>query len=421
VRDAAVVGRPVEGEERVHAVLIVDPGTDVEAAVSGANARLEDHQRVWSSSVWHGAALPRTEGTQKLKRRDLQRWVIGADAGQPPVATFGGKDVASIVQRFAAGRTIGPDTTLEEIGLSSLDRVELMMALEEAFQTTLDETALAGAHTVRDLDALVRSDQPPAPTPMTAAATAASGAPGSLAGGSTARTLRGEGPIDFPSWNRRWPSWLLRRASLPTWILPLARVFLRMRVEGREHLARLHQPVVFAANHQSHLDTPAILIALPARWRYRLAPAMAKEFFVAHFNPTRVSRSEWITNSLKYYLACQFFNAFPLPQREAGTRQTLRYIGDVLSDGYSVLIFPEGKRTQAGEINRFMPGIGMIGSRLDVPVIPVRLDGLDRVLHPTMKFPKRGPVRVAFGAPLRLTGDDYPALAKQVEDAVRAL
>jgi long-chain acyl-CoA synthetase len=169
------------------------------------------------------------------------------------------------------------------------------------------------------------------------------------------------------------------------------------------------------------MDGPAILCALPARWRYRLAPAMAKEFFKAHFYPKEYSRKAWFTNSLNYYLSCQFFNAFPLPQREAGTRQTLRYIGEVLEDGYNVLIFPEGKRTERGEIGPFRPGIGMIGARLGVPVVPVRLEGLEKVLHTKMKFPKRGPVRITFGPPLHLEGDDYVRLTQDVENAVRGL
>jgi len=69
----------------------------------------------------------------------------------------------------------------------------------------------------------------------------------------------------------------------------------------------------------------------------------------------------------------------------------------------------------------FRPGVGMIAARLDLPVVPVRLEGLDKVLHPRMRWPRRGPVRVAFGAPLTLTGEDYPSLAKQVEDAVKGL
>ncbi|MCA1561120.1 MAG: 1-acyl-sn-glycerol-3-phosphate acyltransferase [Acidobacteria bacterium] len=178
---------------------------------------------------------------------------------------------------------------------------------------------------------------------------------------------------------------------------------------------------MFAANHQSHLDTPAILQALPARWRYRVAPAMAKEFFKAHFYPDRFGWKSRLSSSANYYLASLFFNAFPLPQREAGTRQTLRYIGTLMGEGYSVLIFPEGKRTDGGEINPFQPGVGMIGSRLAVPVVPVRLDGLDRILHHTWRAPRRGHARVAFGRPMSLTGSDYAALARDVEAAVRAL
>jgi long-chain acyl-CoA synthetase len=408
VKDAAVVGRVVNGEERIHAVLVLAPGADADAIVRGANATLEDHQRVWSTSIWPGDALPRTEGTQKLKRKELQRWVAGAAGGAP--STVGrGMTVEEVVSRFVAGRDLSRDTTLDELGLSSLDRVEMLMALEEAFQVTLDESALADAKTIGDLAALVRTDSLPA-----------------SASADQVRTqnleFRTSGePIAFPSWNRSSIARFLRRISLPTWILPLARVFLKLDVVGLEHLAKIDGPVIFASNHQSHMDTPAIFLALPPRWRYRVAPAMAKEFFRAHFYPREFSRMAWFTNSLNYYLSCMFFNAFPLPQREAGTRQTLRYIGEITADGYSILIFPEGARHPTGEIDRFRPGVAMIGARLAVPVVPVRLDDVDKVLDPHWKWPKRGPARVSFGAPIKLTGDDYVALAQKVETGVREL
>ena len=180
--------------------------------------------------------------------------------------------------------------------------------------------------------------------------------------------------------------------------------------------------MIFAANHQSHMDVPVILAALPGRWRRRVATAMAKEFFKAAFLPGADTRaaSDSPTAS-KYWLSAAFFNTFPLPQREAGARQTLRYAGELLSDGFSVLIFPEGKRTEHGEIAAVSPGVGMMASRLGVPVIPVRLEGIDRVLHHTWKMAKPGPVHVMFGAPMRLTGEDYVDLAAQVEAAVRKL
>ena len=62
----------------------------------------------------------------------------------------------------------------------------------------------------------------------------------------------------------------------------------------------------------------------------------------------------------------------------------------MLGAGFSVLIFPEGQRTEAGEINAFRPGIGMIGARLGVPIVPVRLVGADRVLHRKARMASRG-------------------------------
>jgi long-chain acyl-CoA synthetase len=192
-------------------------------------------------------------------------------------------------------------------------------------------------------------------------------------------------------------------------------------VEGRENLRGLDGPVIFAANHQSHFDVPAILYALPGRWRYRATPAMSREFFDAHFHPERHSKGERFTNSLNYFLSCLVFNAFPLPQREAGTRDALRYAGELAADGYCIVIFPEGIRTDAGEIRPFQPGIGMLASRLGIPVVPVRLEGLERVLHKSAKMATPGRAKVKFGPPLRLEGSDYAALAKHVEAAVKSL
>jgi len=405
VRESAVVGAPVQGgsAERVQAVVVLDEGADLDAIVRAANATLQDHQKIRLATPWLSGELPRTEGTRKLKRRELRDWLLRSSAGASPAApsrAAEGRTALAVVARFAPGRTVTGATTIDELGLSSLERVELMMALEEALQMTVDEAKFAAARSVADLEAMAR--------PVEGVAGAAS-------------TTAAPELIDFPSWNRTWPARTLRRASLPTWILPLGRIFASVQVAGLEHLDELAGPAIFAANHQSHFDTPVILDALPPRWRYRLAPAMAKEFFKAHFYPDQFDRRAYFTNSLNYYLASLFFNAFPLPQREAGTRQTLRYIGALLSSGFSVLIFPEGRRTDDGAIGRFQPGVGMAGARLHVPVVPVRLEGLDRILHHKWKFPRRGTARVAFGRPLRLEGTDYAALAGEVEEAVRRL
>jgi long-chain acyl-CoA synthetase len=392
VRDSAAVGVTHNGEERVHAALILDPGVSPDTVVRSANAQLADHQRIRGASVWPGRELPRTEATRKLKRHEIRSWL---QTGAPPAAPrTQGDSLEAVIGRYTGGRSVTPGMTIEELGLSSLERVEMMVALEEALDRNLDEATFAHASTIAELHRLAAAPASAEPVPE---------------------------PVDFPRWNRLWPVRALRGVSQSVVLMPLARLFAWIHVDGREHLQNLKGPVIFAANHQSHMDTPVILAALPPRWRARVATAMAKEFFKAHFFPEQFTRKEWLTNSLNYWLSAAFFNTFPLPQREAGARQTLRYAGELIGEGYSILLFPEGKRTEHGEINAFRPGIGMMASRLSVPVVPVRLDGVDRVLHQTWKMAKPGHVRVSFGPPMRLAGDEYADLARQVEDAVRKL
>jgi long-chain acyl-CoA synthetase len=391
VRESAVVGAKEGARESVHAVLVLDSDVNAvesaEAIVSAANGELEPHQRIRSFSVWPEAVLPRTPGTGKLKRGEIAAWVSGVNR---PAAS--GSSVEDIVRKFAPGRQIGAATSLDDLGLSSLDRIQLMMELEQRTGTAIDESQFASARTVADL----ARAQP-----------------------ATAPSL--ESDFEFPEWSRGRLARGVRHIALPGLILPLARLFAWLRVEGLENLRGLEGPVIFASNHQSHFDVPSIYWALPPRWRYRAAPAMSKEFFDAHFHPANYSRTKRFTNGLNYNLAALVFNGFPLPQREAGARDALRYAADLAADGYSILIFPEGKRTDKGELLPFQPGVGMLASRLRMPVVPVRLEGLERVLHKDAKFPMPGPARVKFGPPLMLKGDDYAALAKKVEEAVRAL
>jgi long-chain acyl-CoA synthetase len=394
VRESAVVGVKDGSGERVHAVLVVDPGADLDGITRAANATLADHQRVRTVSVWPGEHLPRTEGTRKLKRVEIRRWAQDGTAGS--VAAPVEDPVEAVLARLSHGRAVDASTSIAELGLSSLDRVELMVALEQRMQTSFDESAFATAKTVADLRALVE-------------------------GGAAAAGAGPAGTLEVPEWSLSWPARAVRRALQLTLVLPLTRQFARITVHGAEHLRDLSGPVVLASNHQSHMDTPVILAALPAELRRLVAPAMAKEFFRARFHPAEYPwRERWQASTL-YFLAALVFNAFPLPQREAGARDTLRHIGHLTSAGFSILIYPEGARGETGSLKPFRPGVAMIGSRLNLPVIPIRLDGVDRVLHPSWRMARRGPVEVRFGAPIVFQGDDYPSMARQLEEAVRRL
>jgi long-chain acyl-CoA synthetase len=383
VRDSAVVG-----PDRVHAVLLLDEGILPERIVEQANASLESHQQIREFSLWTEGPLPRTEGTQKLKRMAIRDWVLGERAASDLAAKPDAND-----GELLAGYS--DDTPLAQLGLNSLDRVELMMRAEKSGATGISDSAFERSKTVGELRRIARSAAAAAPE-----------------------------PVDFPRWNRSALAQALRRVMLPGFLLPLLRLFVVQKPRNVHNLHNLHNvkgPVLFAVNHQSIFDVPAVLAALPDQWRYRTASAMGQEWFRPRLHPAQFSLWERFGNNLQYYLVCLFFNAFPIAQHDAGARDTLRYMGELASDNWSVLLFPEGVRTTGGEINPFRPGVGMIASRLRIPVVPVRIEGLDRVLHQSWHWPKRGWVSVSFGAPLYLAGDDYAGLAANVEAAVRDL
>ena len=405
VRDAAVVAGGEPGREHVHAVLLLDPRADPAALVRDANVRLEEHQRIRAFSVWPGPRLPRTDGTRKLKRRELKRWVAGAGTAPSNAdAAAGGGSIERVLARFAHGRTITGATTLEELGLGSLERIELALALERQFDCTIDETALVQSATVDDLRALLTGETP-----------------GAVATGAAGSDADPEAALAFPTWSRHPAARAFRRAALAAFLLPLTRGFAWLRVEGLERLAHAPDPVLYAANHQSVMDGPVILAALPAARRYRVATVAAREWFAPHFHPERHPRLRRIATSLAYYLGVLCFDVAPLPQREAGAREAMRHLGTLLGQGSSVLIFPEGRRRETGRIDTFRPGVGMLASRMRTAVVPVRIDGVDRVLPVGARWARPGRVRVAFGDPIHADGDDYAELARGIEAAVKAL
>src|SRR6185503_16327503 len=155
---------------------------------------LDDPQKIRRALIWPEPELPRTEGTRKLKRAAIREWVKSGGAAPRPVQA-GSDALSALVAKYAGRADLSPQTTLEELGLSSLDRVELMVALEDAFQTRIDEGSFSEARDLGQLRAVMEraatSDAPPAE------------------------------PVDFPAWNQSWPARAVRRVNLSLWILPL--------------------------------------------------------------------------------------------------------------------------------------------------------------------------------------------------------
>jgi 1-acyl-sn-glycerol-3-phosphate acyltransferase len=210
-----------------------------------------------------------------------------------------------------------------------------------------------------------------------------------------------------PAWPRgRWCVPL--RAALQVGLLfPLLRGACAVEVRNRERLAGLAGPVIIASNHASHLDAPVVLAALPPDLRRRVAVAAAADYFFAR--PPLGA------------LVGLLLNAFPF-QRTGVAVGALAACRRLAGDGWSLLLFPEGTRSTTGAIAPFRPGIGRLAVDLNLPVVPVRVDGLHAVLPKGARWPRRGRVTVAFGPPLRVEpGADPAEAARRVEAVVRAL
>jgi long-chain acyl-CoA synthetase len=306
-----------------------------------------------------------------------------------------------VARRLASESAQRPVPKPEEKDLSvmsSLERVELLSELENKYRLELNEEEFSKLNSRQELDEWIRK----AATVRADASEPVKGRP-------------------LSEWARAFPVRWFRRAFQRALVIPVSKYYLPLTVTGLEHLQDLQPPVIFAANHESHLDTAAMFAALPSRWRRRLAPAMAQDAFRAYFEPEQFPWKEVWWTGLGYLLACGLFNAYPLPQRMSGARRALNYTGDLVRRGYCPLVYPEGLRSPDGQLHSFRPGIGMMATRLRVPIVPVYIDGMYEIYSVRDSWPKPGPVRVSFGTPQEFTTETYEEVAQKLHRAVEVL
>ncbi|WP_127481299.1 lysophospholipid acyltransferase family protein [Nocardioides pantholopis] len=212
----------------------------------------------------------------------------------------------------------------------------------------------------------------------------------------------------FPSdWSRRRPAVAAREVAQRGALEPLFRSQVRTHVEGLDILDRLEGPVIFAANHASHLDTPLVLLSLPDRWRRRTAVAAAADYFFDTW---------WraVGSSL-------VFNTFPIDRRGGAMATTP---GEVLADGWSLVIFPEGTRSRDGWTGTFRMGAAYLAHEHGVPVVPVAHRGTFAAMPRGQGWPSPGrrQLTIRFGEPLRpAEGESVRDFAPRIKDAIAQL
>ncbi len=392
IRDCVVIGLPRGGNAEPCAVLILRDHESAEEVVQRANESLAEFQRMRSWFVWPEEDFPRTS-TQK-PRTNLIQQVVLAKVREPGAGGDPSSPLAELIARVS-GRApvLSAEQNLDaDLGLSSLDRVELLSALEDRYQVDLSETRFAAVNTVGDLERMLHGQLP-------------------------ARAV-----YHYPRWVQRWPVTWVRAITDRLLLFPAVFLLAWPRIEGREHLRGVRGPVLVISNHIDDVDVGFIKIALPGRLRRKLATATGGEALEALRTPPSARNFFLrIYDRVRWSLGVQLLNLFPLP-REAGFRESFAFAGETVDRGYSVLVFPEGRHTEDGKIRPFRAGIGLLANNLRIPIVPMRIDGLFGLKKAKKRFAWPHTVSVKIGAPVEFEpGSDPKWIAQELQKRVEGL
>jgi long-chain acyl-CoA synthetase len=415
VRDCVVVGLERGGNAEPCAVLILRDGiSDAQDIVHLVNEMLAEYQRMRTWFVWTDEDFPRS-ATQKPRRNLIRDAVEASFRGQAVESTA--SPLSELLTRITgrAARSLTPDANLEALGLSSLERVELLSALEDRYQIDLSETKFANAATVGDLEKLLQT--------RADGGRSSSVVSRNSEGKVTERLTTDDQRLAFhyPRWTLRWPTTWVRLASHYLLARPAVLLLGWPRINGRENLRGVRGPLLVVSNHIADLDVGFIQTALPARIRHKLATATGGEALeiLRSPGPERI----WVAriyDRMQWTLGVALLNLFPLP-RQAGFRKSFGYAGEAVDRGYSILVFPEGRHTEDGAIRPFRTGIGLLANNLHIAVLPMRIDGLFELKKAGKKVAAPGNIQVHIGKPMQFAPDTDPeeitrALQKAVEN-----
>lgn len=386
VKESCVIGVDKGGGEEVHAVLLLDgSGAAPEEIIAQANSSLDALHRITGYTVWKEPEFPKTT-TLKIKKFAVKEEIKkGEEGGDTTVSRDSLLNLLARLTGTAAGQ-IGEESLLvADLGLTSIDRLELVNALEQEFRLDIEDSRIGPQTKVSDLRQIISKRE----------------------------------KLTRRDHFRYWTNAPFFRGVRIVWDTmfhgPLFHSFATLWIQGAEQLESLAEPVFFVANHVSYLDQPAVMFALPPKIRYRTATAAWEEFFFGVYHGV-----DRILRRLSYEYGTVLFNLFPLPQTQ-GFSGSLKFMGRLADDGINILIFPEGGHSRDGKMQPFQLGLGIMVKELGIPVVPIKISGTEQVLPHDAKFPKRGQVTVTFGKPLRFSTEEPAEIVERTRQAVAKL
>lgn len=400
------------GAEKLCAVVV--PDFDYLKAHHIANARealrfeldnlgraLPEYQRV-RDYIIRAEPLPRTT-TRKICRFELQSQVeaSGATARQsrdPNKFSFtaadralmeapAGRAITAAIHQYSPNTTvIHPQMNLElDLGLDSLARAECIVSIEQSLGTEFDPEAVATALTVGEVAALASA--------KISTASVSSSSPTSTPRTQNQTHLNWHEILISPPDNLPEVQPLLKSKPVTAFIAYTllrivyfaSRVLLRMEVSGLENLTRLERPFLICPNHQSYIDPLFVCSVYPLR--------LLQNIF-------HVGTTEQFSGSVMLWLARRI-NIVPIDP-DTSLLRAMRASAAGLRAGKVLNIFPEGQRSFDGLLHEFKKGGAILATELDLPIVPVALDGLHRVWPRYSMRIRLAKIKIRFGEPINV-------------------
>jgi len=405
IKEMAVMGlegKPGEGGDRLHAVIvpnfdvlrqrkIVNAKEAIRYDVESLSQKIATTKRVGSYEIWQDD-LPRTT-TRKIKRFEVEKRVRagrlgGSDDSELPAekpltadetAWLDQADVQRALKIVREAARSGPPTLRPahnldlDLGLDSMQRVELLSRLEDELGGNVEESQLTELYTVRDLvDAVLQS------------AASGAGGPGARVTFAGWRAILAEDPDDPEILALAHPNrfndafWYV--ASRMIQVIALDRF--RLRVSGLEKLPK-NGPYIISSNHQSYLDPLILASVLPSEVFHNLFAVGTSDIFGKGFM-RRLARS------IKVVVLDPDANLVPAMRAGAfGLRQ-----------GLSLILYPEGERSIDGTPKVFKKGAAILSIHLQVPIVPVAIEGFYEAWPRNKPFHGFTPLKMVFGDPI---------------------
>jgi len=367
----------IERSGRIHAVLMLNKEIDPSIIIEKANKKLLTHQKISSHSIWTDKDFPRSS-TGKIKK-----YVVREEISKTKGKEYSYEDklysLINIVLR--PGKEISKDTKLSDIGMDSLRRIELISQIEKEFGVDIDEAKLDQNAKVSDVERLMEESV-------------------------VQRAY-------FESWQLNPIVKALRFLYQKAFYYLIMWPFSRTVYYGLENIRHLKKPVIFVSNHESAWDVHIIINKLGSK----IATAAGADILYGIGNGHPLLK---LYKKMQGFYVTTFYNCYPFGA-SIGTSTSLDLTGEFLDKGQSILIFPEGARTLDGSIQNFLPGVGYMAQYMDVPIVPVKIKGLLKILPIDHFIPKFGKCFVVFGKPINTKNMSYIEATKLIEKKVKEL